>query len=427
MNTASGSVAAAAPVQPAFAALQHRNFRIFFVGTMLAMMADNIEHVVSYWLLFQKFKSPALAGFAEISHWTPFLLLSVYFGGIADRYDCRKVIQLAQVLFMVVSAAWAVLFFTNTIQVWHAGVLLVLHGVAGVIWSPAEQLMIHDIVGAEHLQSAVRLNATSRQLGLLFGPAVGAALMLLLGPALALVANIAIYLPLTLWLMRVPYSGHGSGGVATRRALRWNDAVHVFRDVAHNRPIVTMVILGGAASLFVGNIFQTLMPAFANDLGSGAAGFAYSALLMATAAGAVFGGFLLEGKGWLKANVRSTVLCAMFWCIAIGAFALSRNYYLSLALLFCAGILNLAFYSSAQAIVQIAAPANLRGRLVGLFSMSALGLRAFSGVTVGLMGSLVGIHWSLASSALGLLVVTAALLHYSRSEIVRPEVAAKAN
>src|SRR5262252_8258182 len=112
----------------AFAALHDRNFRFFFVCTMLAMMADNIEHVVSYWLLFQKFHSPALAGFAEISHWTPFLLLSVYFGGIADRYDCRKVIQVAQLLFMSVSATWAILFFTNTIQVWHAGVLLEVNG-----------------------------------------------------------------------------------------------------------------------------------------------------------------------------------------------------------------------------------------------------------------------------------------------------------
>ena len=405
--------------QLAFAALHHRNFRFFFAGTMLAMMADNIEHVVSYWLLFQKFRSPALAGFAEISHWTPFLLLSVYFGGIADRYDCRKVIQVAQMIFMAVSAAWAVLFFTNTIQVWHAGILLVVHGIAGVIWAPAEQLLIHDIVGAEHLQSAVRLNATSRQLGLLFGPAVGAGLMLLLGPPVALIANVFIYLPLTLWLLYVPYTGHaGKEGVA-KRAIAWNDAIQVFREVAHNRPIVTMVVLGGSASLFIGNAFQTLMPAFANDLGAGAADFAYSALLMATAAGAVFGGFLLEGKGWLQAKVQSAILCAIFWCGAIGVFALSRNYYLSLALLFFAGILNLAFYSSAQAIVQIMAPSHLRGRLVGLFSMSALGLRAFSGVTVGIVGSLIGIHWSLAFSAMGLLVVTATLLVYTTSRRVR--------
>src|SRR5436189_3637333 len=88
----------------AFAALYHRSFRFFFIYTVLAMMADNIEHVVSYWVLFQKFHSPTLAGFAEISHWTPFLLLSVYFGGVADRRDCRKVIQIAQIIFMTVSA-----------------------------------------------------------------------------------------------------------------------------------------------------------------------------------------------------------------------------------------------------------------------------------------------------------------------------------
>ena len=96
-------------------------------------------------------------------------------------------------------------------------------------------------------------------------------------------------------------------------------------------------------------------------------------------------------------------------------FALSRNYYLSLALLFFAGILNLAFYSSAQAIVQIKAPGHLRGRLVGLFGMSAQGLRAFSGLTVGMLGAAVGIHGSLAASALALLVVTIALLVYAGS------------
>ena len=60
---------------------------------MLSMMADNIEHVITYWVLFQKFHSPALAGFAVISHWVPSLFFSVYFGSLADRYDCRKVIQ----------------------------------------------------------------------------------------------------------------------------------------------------------------------------------------------------------------------------------------------------------------------------------------------------------------------------------------------
>jgi MFS family permease len=204
----------------AFAALHNKDFRAYFVATMLAMMADNIEHVISYWLLYEKFHSPVLAGFAVLSHWTPFLLFAVYFGALADRFDCRKVIQTAQIMYMGVSAAWAILFFTDTIQVWHACVLLVIHGMAGVLWGPGSQLLIHDIVGAEQLQSAVRLNSTSRQLGILFGPAVGGGLMLLLSPSAGLVVNTLIYLPLTIWLLTVPYTGHSREGAARAQVAR---------------------------------------------------------------------------------------------------------------------------------------------------------------------------------------------------------------
>jgi hypothetical protein len=68
-----------------FAALRHAGFRAYFIGTALAMMADSVEHVISYWVMFQKFHSPALAGFAVISHWVPFLLFGVWSGALADR------------------------------------------------------------------------------------------------------------------------------------------------------------------------------------------------------------------------------------------------------------------------------------------------------------------------------------------------------
>ena len=151
--------AAGATKKIAFAALHHKDFRIYFIGTMLAMMADNIEHVISYWLLYQKFQSPTLAGFAVLVHWTPFLLFSVYFGALADRFDCRKVIQIAQIMYMGVSASWAYLFYTDTIEVWHACVLLVIHGMAGVLWGPGSQLLIHDIVGTAEIQPPVALSA----------------------------------------------------------------------------------------------------------------------------------------------------------------------------------------------------------------------------------------------------------------------------
>ncbi|HWX77878.1 MAG TPA: MFS transporter, partial [Candidatus Acidoferrales bacterium] len=181
------------PVEPAkrvaFAALHHRDYRRYFFVVMMSQMGDNIEHVISYWMLFQKFHSPVLGGFAVISHWTPFLFFSVYFGALADRHDCRRVIQAAQCMYITVSLAWGILFVTDTIQVWHACVLLVIHGMAGVLGAPGGQLIIHDIVGREYLQSAVRLNSTGRNLAVLFGPAVGGATMLLFGPPTGLFIN----------------------------------------------------------------------------------------------------------------------------------------------------------------------------------------------------------------------------------------------
>ena len=94
----------------------------------------------------------------------------------------------------------------------------------------------------------------------------------------------------------------------------------------------------------------------------------------------------------------------------MGAFAATGSYPLALLILFVCGFLELSFYAMAQTLVQINAPGEVRGRVIGLFSMSALGLRAFSGLTVGLGGSLIGIHLSLALSAALLLAITIAML-----------------
>ena len=159
--------------QRSFAALRHPGYRAYFILASMAMMADSIEHVISYWVLFEKFQSPALGGFAIISHWLPFLLFSVWSGALADRFDPRRMIQLGMVLFMGVSVAWGLLFTFDVLEVWHAVVLLILHGLGGVLWGPPTQLLVHEIVGREQLQSAIRLNSMGRYLGLLMGPAVG--------------------------------------------------------------------------------------------------------------------------------------------------------------------------------------------------------------------------------------------------------------
>jgi MFS family permease len=400
-------VARTAPAR--FAALRNRDCRPYLTGAALAMMADNIEHVITYWVLWEKFHSPALSGFQVISHWVPFLLFSVYFGGLADRYDCRRVIQAAQVLFMVVSAAWGVLFLTGSLEIWEACLLLVLHGLAGALWGPGEQLMLHDFVGDEELPSAVRLNATFRSLGILFGPVVGSALLLGLGSTAGIFVNILFYLPLTLFLFRTKFTGHTrDGGVVKRPRVGLVDSLRVLREIRTNHTVVSMIILGGLGSFFVGASLQSAMPIFANDLGAGSEGTAYGVLLFANGAGGVLGGIVLEATGWMKPSVKAAVVSTLIYGASTLVFAATASYPLAVLMLVVGGVASLASMSIGQTIVQLLAPAPDRGRVLGVYGTSANGLRAGSGFTVGLLGAAVGVHWSLGLSAAALCVGTLA-------------------
>ena len=377
------------------------------------MMADSIEHVISYWMMFEKFHSQALGGFAVVSHWLPFLFFSVYSGALADRFDPRRIIQLGMLFFIGVSLTWGFLFLTDTLEMWHAMVLLVIHGFAGVLWGPASQLFIHDIVGASQLQSAVRLSATARILGQVMGPAVGGGIMLVCGPQYGILINALIYLPLVFWLWKAPFKPRVIAAAGARAVRGLADIAAAFRAIAGNPTIVSMTLLAGGASLFVGNAYQAQMPEFAQELGHGHADIAYSMLLAADATGSLIAGVVLESRGLLNAKPKTAFILAMLWCCAIGGFAAATSYPLAFALLLCAGFLQLSFSSMAQTLVQVNAPADMRGRVIGLFSMAGLGLRAFSGITVGLMGSLIGIHWSLAASAMALLAITIGLLAFT--------------
>jgi len=404
-----------------FGALHHRDYRRYFLLVLLSATADNIEHVISYWVIFQAFHSPTLAGFAVISHWVPFLLFSVYAGALADRFDCRKLIQISQGLFALASLSWAVLFLTGTLRIWHAAVILLIHGGAGVIGVAASQLIIHDIVGPERLPSAIRLNATSRYLAILLGPAVGGGMMLLLGPGMGLLVNILLYAPFTLFLLRIPYTGH-LRDPDRRRAPRFGlaDIPRLLAEARADARLIMMIVLGGTTSFLVGNAFQAQMPEYAHHLGTDEAGTWYSVLLAANAVGAIIGAVLLESASFIGLSARTAIGCAAVWGVLMALFPAAQSYPAAVTILVLAGAFNIAFTSMAQTLIQLLAPPNIRGSMVGLFNTSMLGLRAGSGLTVGVLGAVIGVRWSLALSASAVVLVALGLLVVDRRAHPRP-------
>lgn len=379
-------------------------YRLQFIAYVLAMMADNIEHVISYWVVFQKFHSPTLGGFAVLSHWLPFLLFSVAVGGLADRLDPRRIIQCGMGLFIIASAGWGYFFLTDTIEMWHAMLLLVIHGCAGVLWQTPNQLLLYDLVGPADLPSGVRLNAMARYLGILVGPAVGGIIMLTLGPSHGIIVNTLFYLPMLIWLFWAPVRDNS---IAIRRfAVRGFADIKLTLAAIGTQPVLAaMTWLAGLTSFMIGNAYHAQMPGYAGDLGHGDPGVSYSVLLAADAAGALLAGIALESWGRLKGTPRTAILLAMLWSAALFGFAAMRIYPIAIVLLFLAGFFELSFNTMAQALVQLNAPHDIRGRVVGLYNMAGLGMRAFSGITIGVFGAAIGIHWSLGLSAAVLLAL----------------------
>jgi MFS family permease len=365
----------------------------YLVGAGMAMMGDNIEHVITYLMLWNTFHSPILVGFQLISHWLPFLLLSVYAGGLAERFDCRRIIQIAQGLFMFVSLCWGILFLTGTLQLWTACVLLVLHGLAGCLWGPAEQMMLYDFAGRGQLASAVRINATFRSLGILFGPVVGSVLLLLLGPTVGILVNIVFYLPLVVFLIRTPFTGHSREGLFTAGRVSLIDSFRVLGTVRRNHVILGMLILSALASVTIGAVLQTAMPVFGAILTpTGADGeLIYGILLFALGMGGVLGGFFLEASGRIRPNVTTAVVSAVAFGAFAMLFALTGSIVIAVAALVLTGAAQITATATAQAIVQLEAPPGERGRVLGAYSMFGPGMQTFSGVTVGVLGTLVGI------------------------------------
>jgi MFS family permease len=395
-----------------FAALRNRNSGTYIAGGALSMMADNVEHVLAYWVLWQTFQSPWLVGFQIVSHWLPFLLFSVYAGALAQRFDCRRIIQIAQALFMLVSICWGVLFLTGTLELWHACVLLVLHGMAGCLWMPAEQLMLYDFVGPRQLPSAVRINATFRSLAFIAGPVVGSALLIGIGPAYGMFVNVLFYLPLTIFLFRTRFTGHARGGGPdaaerpTSPRMSFFAAFSVLGTVRRHRQILGMIMLTALAGMTIGHLLQNAMPEFAEILGGGAA---YGILLFANGAGGVIGGFLLEATRKVPPTAPTAVGSAILLGVAVVVFASSGSLVVAVIALAIGGLAKITAESTEMSIVQLQAPDAERGRVIGAYTMFSSGTMTFGGVTAGLLGSLFGIQSAVLLAGVVLLVGASAV------------------
>jgi MFS family permease len=328
------------------------------------------------------------------AHWVPFTFFSLYGGVLADRYDNRKVQIVAQLLLMTAAISIAVVTIGGVVTTWWLFGLLLLHGFAGAIGGPAQQTLIHSMVGPSKLLSAVSLNSTARQFSQVIGPAVAGFIVVGFGPGWGFLINAFTFVPLLVFLgfVRVRPLGARSTtpiGAALRDGLRF----------VRGRPFIAALIgVEMLGVIFLGHTFNSFLVLFAHDV-LHVDDLGYSFLLVGSGIGAVAAAFYLAYARDRRHSGRFIVGAAMAEMLAILVFAFSTSYALSFLLLVVVGGAAVLTQSLTNTKIQLAAPNDIRGRVMGAYTFGTQGMRVLNGPLLGGAAILFGAPVAVAGAA----------------------------
>ena len=384
-----------------FAALRHRNFRLFISGQFISLCGTWMQVIAQGWLVLQLTDSAFAVGLVTALGSLPILLFTLYGGVIADRVNKRRFILLLQSLMLAEALTLAILTATHLITVhWVMG-LAVFSGLLSAFEVPTRQSFLAEIVHREHLMNAIALNSSAFNLARVVGPAIAAGLIATVGLAACFFANAASYLAVIASLLRMePGQSPAPRTESVASALRQG-----FAFVFGNRWPRALVVLIATFSIF-GFSFLPLMPVFARDvLRVGASG--YAALVAAIGIGAAAAAFFLAGFGHRVRRSRLVLGSAMLFGVVLLAASLAPEFWSALFLFTATGCVMALNGIAANTMLQSEAPDQLRGRIMGFYSFMVLGLAPFGSFQAGWIAEHFGVRIAFALGGLVCLLVAA--------------------
>ncbi len=377
-----------------FAALRHRNFRLFFTGQLISLIGTWMQNTAQGWLVYQLTNSRMLLGVVAAVGSAPMLLFSLWGGSVADRHPKRLIVMCTQTGLMVFAFAFAVLVWGGWIRTWHILVLAALGGLAMAFDMPARQAFMVEMTSREDLINAISLNSSIVNGARVVGPSVAGLLMARLGMGWCFFLNGVSFLAVLggLWLMRLPKfvpppPAHSA----------WAHVAEGFTYVWHHRRMRLLLLLFATVGIF-GWSYSVLMPAFARDvLHVGQA--QYGGLLSANGIGALLGALTVATIG-NRTNRRLLVLGGLLvFSAMLLLLAVVENYYLALLFLAMGGWGMLLFFSTTNTLLQTSASDEMRGRVMGIWALVFGGMTPIGGIEAGTLSHYLGVRWAIAIGA----------------------------
>lgn len=367
-------------LQQTFAALSHRNYRLWFIGQLISMAGVWMQNTAQGYLAFELTQSPAFLGYLGFAGGLPSWAFTLYGGVVADRVSRRTLMVVTQAVMMVLAFVLAGLVATDLVQSWQLVLMAVLLGIANAFDAPARQAFVVEMVTREDLTNAIALNSTMFNAAAVVGPAIAGVVYALWGPAWCFTINGLSYLAViaALLAMRLPpftpRQRQASAMVEMRQGLGY-----VRRD-----RVVRTLILNMAVIAMFGISLVNLLPAWSVDVLGGDVR-TNGALLAARGVGAMVGALMIAALGSRVMRGRIWSVGSFVMPAAMLAFAAVRLVPLSMAALALVGWSFMVVANTSNAMVQTTVPDDLRGRVMGIYT-----LMFFGGMPLGalLIGSL---------------------------------------
>ena len=357
------STAKPMPFPSGLRALNHPDFRRFFAAQLGALVSGWMHTVAQSWLVLQLTDSPFRLGLIGTLQFGPILLLSIVTGAFADRLPKRRLLVTTQVTLAVLALVLAALVVSGRVRYWHVGVVAVLAGITQAFDSPARQSYLAELVGKADLVNAVALNSAAFNAARIVGPAVAGLVIARFGVVPAFVVNALGILGVSLVLLTLP-----PGRAVGRRGASMVEEIAEGVRYAARAPMIRLLLgLVFVVSITVFN-FSVYVPLLARQvLGLGAEGFGFlmAALGVGAVAGALTVGF------WRGPEPPVRVLGGAATITLISLFSLSAVHRVATAvpLLFVTGFFGLILVASCNTRLQLAAPDELRGRMMSLYTL----------------------------------------------------------
>ncbi len=383
-----------------YPALAYPLYRRYWFASFASVGGTQLVTLAQGWLIYRLTGSALHLGLLGAAAAVPNILMSLFGGVVADRFDKRKIILVTSIINAALLFALAALDASGVVKVWHVMTIAAVSSlVSGIEW-PTRQALFPHLIERPGLLSAVALNSVLWQSTRMIMPALGGVLIAATSTGFLFALSGLGFLVMFFVMAAIPLALPGTPGGSTLHQIQQG------LDFIARRELFRWLILLSYAGMFFVSAYMQLMPAFAARLDAGETGYGF--LLSATGVGSVVG--TLAVGGMQKTRALGVVLLggAILSAVSLYGFALAvqfGGYGFALLSAFASSVCASIFMITSMTVMQLEVPDALRGRVMGIHSIT-YSLMPLGGLLLGAIANQTSVVAAVAFGASAFLLFT---------------------